>query len=163
MYFRCKIGNILKILQKSIRNRHNSRTTSNENHCVWFWNIFLYLNPYKIKTHQKLSEKVMEKRVEFSKNVPQMFENNELTPNKIIFCDKAHFQLDGFVSKQNWRIWGNENSYVCESKTAPVTCYSACSSHLHGICIEFMDENITARVYWNIKKKKKKSIHWKGE
>ena len=29
---------------------------------------------------------------------------------KLIFSDEAHFWLNGFVSKQNCRIWGESNS-----------------------------------------------------
>lgn len=28
---------------------------------------------------------------------------------KIIFTDKSDFQFNGYVNKQNCRIWGNEN------------------------------------------------------
>ncbi|GFU18075.1 uncharacterized protein TNCV_1446341 [Trichonephila clavipes] len=29
----------------------------------------------------------------------------------IWFTDEAHFHLNGFVNKQNWRFWGSENPY----------------------------------------------------
>ena len=37
-----------------------------------------------------------------------------------IFSDKAHFDVDGYVNKQNSRIWGTENplSYI-EKPTYP--------------------------------------------
>ena len=31
---------------------------------------------------------------------------------KIIFGDEAHFDLGGYVNKQNWRIWGTENPHA---------------------------------------------------
>ena len=31
---------------------------------------------------------------------------------KIIFLDKAHFDLGGYVNKQNYRIWGTENPHA---------------------------------------------------
>ena len=31
---------------------------------------------------------------------------------KIIFSDEAHFDLGGYISKQNCRIWGTENPYA---------------------------------------------------
>ena len=31
---------------------------------------------------------------------------------KIIFSYKAHFDLGGYVNKQNWRIWGTENPHA---------------------------------------------------
>ena len=30
-------------------------------------------------------------------------------PNKILFSDEAHFWLNGYVNKQNCRIWSEEN------------------------------------------------------
>ena len=44
---------------------------------------------------------------------------------KIIFSDEAHFDLGGFVNKQNYRIWGTE---CIEKPTHPkrVTVWSRC-------------------------------------
>ncbi|XP_039312912.1 uncharacterized protein LOC120356866 isoform X1 [Solenopsis invicta] len=49
------------------------------------------LHPYKITTHQLLTEKAMEKRVEFCKVITNMFESEELDEKQIIFTDEAHF------------------------------------------------------------------------
>ena len=39
---------------------------------------------------------------------------------KIIFSDEAHFDLGGYVNKQNCRIWGTENSHAyIEKPTNP--------------------------------------------
>ena len=39
---------------------------------------------------------------------------------KIIFSDEAHFDLGGYVNKQNCRIWGTENPHVyIEKPTHP--------------------------------------------
>ena len=32
---------------------------------------------------------------------------------KIIFSDESHFDLGGYVNKQNYRIWGTENPHAC--------------------------------------------------
>ncbi|EFN69947.1 hypothetical protein EAG_00107, partial [Camponotus floridanus] len=63
------------------------------------------LHPYKITTHQLLTEKAMEKRVEFCKVITNMFESEELDEKQIIFTDEAHFWLNGYVNKQNYRFW----------------------------------------------------------
>ena len=35
---------------------------------------------------------------------------------RVIFSDEAHFDLGGYVNKQNWRIWGTENPHVIIEK-----------------------------------------------
>lgn len=49
------------------------------------------LHPYKITTHQLLTEKAMEKRVEFCKVITDMFESEELDEKQIIFMMKLTF------------------------------------------------------------------------
>ena len=40
--------------------------------------------------------------------------------NKIIFSDEAHFDLGGYVNKQNCRVWGTENQHAyIEKPTHP--------------------------------------------
>ena len=31
---------------------------------------------------------------------------------KIIYSDEVHFDLGGYVNKQNWSIWGIENPHL---------------------------------------------------
>ena len=38
--------------------------------------------------------------------------------NKIFFSDEEHFTLDGYVNKQNYRIWDSENHEVIEETFA---------------------------------------------
>ena len=37
---------------------------------------------------------------------------------KNIFSDEAHFDLGGYVNKENCRIWGTENPHACIEKPA---------------------------------------------
>ena len=68
---------------------------------------------------------------------------------KIIFSDDAHFDLGGYVNKQNCRIWGTENSQAyIEKPTHPkrVTVWS------RGINKPFFFEwrrNVEWREMWN--------------
>ena len=34
----------------------------------------------------------------------------------IIFSDEAHFDLGGYVNKENFRIWGIENAHAYTSR-----------------------------------------------
>ncbi|GFY32311.1 putative transposable element [Trichonephila clavipes] len=40
------------------------------------------------------------------------FENNGRFYKRILFSDKAHFWLNGYVNKQNCRIWSEANPQV---------------------------------------------------
>ena len=42
----------------------------------------------------------------------RLIENADFV-KKIIFSHDAHFDLGGYVSKQNCGIWGTENSHAC--------------------------------------------------
>ena len=48
----------------------------------------------------------MEARVKFCKIITEMFESGEIDENKIVFSDEAHFRLNEYVNKQNYRFWG---------------------------------------------------------
>jgi len=54
--------------------------------------------PYKITSHQLLTERAMAKRVEFCKTINRMFEDGELDEKFIIYTDEAHFWLNGYVN-----------------------------------------------------------------
>ena len=59
---------------------------------------FLKMHPFKITTHQLLTEQYMTKRIEFCKTIAQMFEDEQLNENQIIFADEANFWLSGYVN-----------------------------------------------------------------
>ena len=42
----------------------------------------------------------------------RLTEDADLGKKKIIFSDEAHFDLGGYVNKQNCRIWGRENPHA---------------------------------------------------
>ncbi|GBN94833.1 hypothetical protein AVEN_207844-1 [Araneus ventricosus] len=45
-----------------------------------------------------------------------MIDNEGFDVGCIWFTDEAHFHLNGFVNKQNWRFWVSENPHLCEEK-----------------------------------------------
>lgn len=72
----------------------------------------LCLHPYKISVVQPLSDEARQARVEFAKTCLDLMDQNKLDYEKIWFSDECHFWLNGFVNRQNYRIWGSENPYV---------------------------------------------------
>jgi len=62
--------------------------------------------------------------------------------DNIWFTDESHFHLDGYVNKQNMRIWGSENPNVVLEKSARpiyVTVWAAISTR--GIIGPYFFEN----------------------
>jgi transposase len=114
----------------------------------------LKLFPYKIQTHQPLHEQDMARRLDFANVCLNMIENNEIDSGNIWFTDEAHFHLDGYVNKQNWRIWGSENPYFSIQKSLHprrITVWVALSTG--GIIGPvFLNKTITSSLYVNMLK-----------
>jgi len=68
----------------------------------------LGLYPYKVQIMQKVSEYDVERRLNFANTIVEMIDSSTLDINKILFSDEAHFTLDGYVNRQNYRIWGSK-------------------------------------------------------
>ena len=82
-------------------------------------------------------------RFRFAKRTcDRLTEDADFGKKKIIFSDEAHFDLGGYVNKQNCRIWGTEKPYeYIEKLTHPkrVTIWFGFSSK--GIIGPFFFEN----------------------
>ena len=64
-----------------------------------------------------------------------------LAKRKIIFSDAAHFNLGGYVKKQNFRIWGTENPHAyIEKPTHPKRVTVCCGFWSRGIIGPFFFE-----------------------
>ena len=70
------------------------------------------LHPYKIQMCQPLKEGDAVRRRDFANHMIAELENGSISEHKIWFSDEAHFQLNGYVNKQNWRHWGTENPHL---------------------------------------------------
>lgn len=90
----------------------------------------LGLTPYKLQTFQALGDKDIKKRYDFAANTCQAIDEKKLDPHKIVFTDEAHFHLDGYVNKQNYRIWGTEKPAIRTKPLHPerVTAWAGMSS-----------------------------------
>lgn len=69
----------------------------------------LGLHPYKIQLTQELKPYDHSLRCSFADWALEQLELDANFGKKIIFSDEAHFWLNGFVKKQNCRIWGDSN------------------------------------------------------
>ncbi|GBL95997.1 hypothetical protein AVEN_199962-1 [Araneus ventricosus] len=73
-------------------------------------NLHMFL--YKIQMLQLLSVNAIDAYYNFTNAVLQFVDEGDIDVGNIWFSDEAYFNLDGFVNKQNWCIWGTENSLV---------------------------------------------------
>jgi len=64
--------------------------------------------PYKVSCGQPLSAGAIAKRYEFACELDALINDGSIDPRNIIFSDEAHFWLNGYVNRQNYRIWGTE-------------------------------------------------------
>ena len=71
------------------------------------------LFPYKIQINQPISERAGSQRLEFANRMMTLKDSGEIDFNNIWFRDEAHFHLQGYVNKQNWRFWGTESHRHC--------------------------------------------------
>ncbi|GBM15750.1 Adipocyte plasma membrane-associated protein [Araneus ventricosus] len=76
----------------------------------------LRMFPYKIQCHQAIPIKAVRQRFDFVSEIPTMNDNEGFDVSCIWFTDEAHFHMNGFVNKQNWRFWGYQNPHLCEEK-----------------------------------------------
>ncbi|CAK9834549.1 hypothetical protein ANTRET_LOCUS11064 [Anthophora retusa] len=76
------------------------------------WRILrkdLGMHPYKIQLTQELKPQDHQARRTFTDWALQQLQTDPNFGEKVIFSDEAHFWLNGFVNKQNCRIWGESN------------------------------------------------------
>lgn len=71
----------------------------------------LHYHPYKIQFTQELKMLDHQKRLDFVDWVLRRQQEDDGFARKVIFSDEAHFHLNGYVNKQNCRIWGSENPH----------------------------------------------------
>ncbi|GBN48028.1 hypothetical protein AVEN_55603-1 [Araneus ventricosus] len=108
--------------------------------------------PYKIQSHQDIPIKAVRQRFDFANDILTMIDNEGFDVGCIWFTDEAHFHLNRFVNKQNWRFWGSENPHLCEEKplhSPKVTAWiEVCSRDIIGPF--FMGETISSERYITI-------------
>lgn len=82
-------------------------------------------------------------------------ENGLIPLEKIIFSDEAHFRLDGYVNKQNFRFWGTKNPYIDISKWLhPIKDIAWAAVSFNKIYITTFTENVTGESYKSLLQQK---------
>lgn len=77
----------------------------------------LHLYPYKIQLVQQLHPGDKQLRLEYSRALLNIAENDVEFHCKLMMSDEAHFHLNGFVNKQNCRFWGSNNPRQLHQKS----------------------------------------------
>jgi len=100
--------------QKSVSRRSDELQISK----TTLWRILkkdLKCYPYKIQLVQNIDQNDFEKRLQFAHSFLEIFQDEDKICS-LMMTDEAHFHLNGFVNKQNFRFWGGENPQVIHVK-----------------------------------------------
>lgn len=76
----------------------------------------LNFHPYKLQIVQCLKPNDYQQRILFCETMLRMFQENDDQVNNLWMSDEAHFHLSGFVNKQNFRYWAEENPRLLHEK-----------------------------------------------
>ena len=99
-------------------------------------------HPYKIQVVQALNENDFAARRQFCETFLEKVEENEELVHNLWMSDEAHLHLSGYVKKQNFRYWSDQNPRELHQRplqSAKVTVWCAMSSS--GIIGPFYFEN----------------------
>lgn len=114
---------------------------------VWrILHLDLKLHPYKIQLTQELKPNDHLMRRRFANWALENLEANPNFAQNIIFSDEAHFWLNGFVNKQNCRIWSEANPReILETPLHPEKITVWCGFWSGGIIGPYFFENEQGR------------------
>lgn len=131
--------------QQSIRRRSQQLGLSYGS----LWRILrkdLGLKAYKIQLVQELKPPDLRLRRVFSEWALEQLNMDPHFYRKILFSDEAHFWLNGYVNKQNCRIWGDEQpEAVQELPLHPEKCTVWCGLWAGGVIGPYFFKNENGR------------------
>lgn len=93
--------------------------------------IDLHYHPYKIQIVQALHPQDHRNRLHFCQQMLHLIEEDGETVHNLWMSDEAHFHLSGYVNKQNFRYWSQNNPQHLHEKplhSEKVTVWCAISS-----------------------------------
>lgn len=96
--------------------RHSIALQISERSLLRILHSDLHFHPYKIQVVHKLKDPDKPVRVAFCRRFLQILENDENQINFLLMSDEAHFHLSGYVNKQNFRYWAEENPHQLHEK-----------------------------------------------
>ena len=102
----------------------------------------LNFHPYKLQIAQALKQQDCEQRRQFCETMLTILQDNQPQVNNLWMSDEAHFHLSGYVNKQNFRYWAEENPCLLHEKplhAQKVTVWCAMSAR--GIIGPYFYEN----------------------
>lgn len=129
------IERVRQAIQKSPRRsalRHATRLAMSDRSVRRILHLDLHFHPYKIQMVQSLNPGDYQKRIRFCENMLGRLEENDDQINNLWMSDEAHFHLSGFVNKQNFRYWSDENPRLLHETplhSQKVTTWCAISSN----------------------------------
>ena len=106
-------GRSVKSVYRALRPIYGVHNRPTERIIRHTWAILrkdLGLKAYKIQLVQELKSADLPKRHNFSRWALGKLAEDPHLETRILFSDEAHFWLNGYVNKQNCRIWGEEQS-----------------------------------------------------
>lgn len=110
----------------------------------------LHMHAYKVQLTQEVKPTDHGRRRQFADWILARQAGDMNFVNRIIFSDEAHFHLNGYVNKQNCRVWGTENPRVfVEKKMYPLRTTVWCALWAGGVIGPFFfedDEGATVTV-----------------
>ena len=92
----------------------------------------LHHHPYKLQIVHELKPNNAVVRLQFCNVMLQKINDDEELVHKLWMSDEAHFHLSGFVNKQNFRYWAQENPMQLHQRplhSQKVTVWCAMSSY----------------------------------
>lgn len=93
----------------------------------------LHFHPYKLQIVQQMQERDPVSRIEFSQQILGKINEDANFLCNLWISDEAHFHLSGFVNKQNFRYWAQDNPREFHQRplhSAKVTIWCAVSSNV---------------------------------
>lgn len=113
------------------------------------WRILrrdLGLHPYKIQLTQELKVNDHRQRRVFADWALEQLEADPDFGRKIIFSDEAHFWMNGYVNKQNCRIWDDANPHeVVQVAMHPEKVTVWCGFWAGGVIGPYFFENVAGK------------------